>query len=49
MDKGDERLIARYRNRNILKVSQVILGIVGVTANAVGANLLTDWLKLLVR
>jgi hypothetical protein len=49
LNKGDERLIIRYRNRNILKVGQVILGIAGVTANAVGANLLTDWLKLLVQ
>lgn len=45
LNKGDERLIERYRNRNILKTGQVLLGILIVTANAVGANFLTEWLK----
>ncbi|MBK1884563.1 hypothetical protein JIN85_19260 [Luteolibacter pohnpeiensis] len=48
LNKGDQRLIQRYRNRNILKVIQVLGGVVGVTAHAVGANFLTDWLKLLI-
>lgn len=49
LNKGDQRLIDRYRNRNILKVVQAVVGIAGVTAHAIGANLLTDWLKLLIQ
>jgi hypothetical protein len=47
LNKGDQRLIERYKNRNILKVGQAFLGIAGVTIHAVGASFLTDWLKLL--
>jgi hypothetical protein len=49
LNKGDKRLIERYQSRNILKVVQALAGVVGVTAQAVGANLLTDWLKFLVQ
>lgn len=49
LNKGDQRLIDRYKNRNILKVVQAVLGIAGVTAHAIGANLLTDWLKLWIK
>jgi len=46
LNKGDERLLKRFKKRNVLRIIQAIAALILVVAQGVATTAVSDWLKV---